>query len=59
LEVSRELKESLPDLRVIYMSGYSDRFGDEDLLAEGDVFLQKPFKIAILCDKIRDLLKRR
>jgi PAS domain S-box-containing protein len=48
-----------PESRVLFMSGYTDdavlRFG---LLEEGQDFLQKPFTVARLAGKIRELLDR-
>src|SRR5262249_18741524 len=56
-ELVEQLKPTLPDLRVIYMSGYTD-----DVLAyRGDLgadinFLQKPFAPEALTKKVREVL---
>lgn len=58
----RELVERLcqqrPDLKVLYLSGYTDdavvRHG---VLQEGMAFLQKPFKLAALTSKVRQVLE--
>jgi PAS domain S-box-containing protein len=56
-KLSESLLESRPDLRVIYMSGYTDdavvRHGIRDAAV---TFLQKPFKIAALSRKVRSVL---
>ncbi len=60
----RELAESLtaerPDVRVLYMSGYTDdavvRHG---VLEEGMPYLQKPFTPRALSAKVREVLDRR
>jgi two-component system, cell cycle sensor histidine kinase and response regulator CckA len=52
----RILAES-PDLKVIYMSGYSaEAVGKDFPLKEGDNFLTKPFKALKLAQTIRDKL---
>ena len=41
------------------MSGYADRtFGPEGPAAAGDAFLQKPFALDALLDKVRGLVSR-
>lgn len=44
LELAAEMKRDRPDLRVLYMSGYSGTLADRlDLEALSDFFLAKPF----------------
>ncbi len=56
-EVSERLRAVRPDLKVIYVSGYTDdpmiRSGE---LPPGTVFLQKPFTLGALLDKVHTLL---
>ena len=55
--LSEQLTERYPDLRVLFMSGYTDdaviRHG---VLREGVNFLQKPFAPLALAIKVRDVL---
>jgi PAS domain S-box-containing protein len=56
-ELARKLTQKNPNLRVLYMSGYTD-----DIIATGGVleagiaFLQKPFTPALLAQKVREVL---
>ena len=56
-EVAEQLTRIHPEIRVLYMSGYTDdavvRHG---ILAEGTVFLQKPFTPDVLAHKVREVL---
>jgi PAS domain S-box-containing protein len=59
-ELAERLKETRPELQVLYMSGYTDdKLGD---LAEPDIdvaLMQKPFYTSELVERIRELRKRR
>jgi two-component system, cell cycle sensor histidine kinase and response regulator CckA len=56
-EVAQTLAESRGDLKVLYMSGYSDELAAErGLLQPGTAFIQKPFRAEELTEKIRSLL---
>jgi CheY-like chemotaxis protein len=51
------LSKSRPQMRVLYASGYTDDAIVEDcLLTPGVHFLQKPFVLETLANKIRDAL---
>ena len=46
-----------PDIKVLFISGYSDYMVTEDRrLQEGVVLLQKPFSPTALAHKVRDVL---
>ncbi|MBN1697741.1 MAG: PAS domain S-box protein [Spirochaetales bacterium] len=52
-----ELKKLIPDLKVLYMSGYSgDIISDQGILDSKTNFIYKPFSINALTHKIRDIL---
>jgi PAS domain S-box-containing protein len=59
-ELEHRLRERRPEIRVIFMSGYSDEVvGDHGLFEEeaGDViFLTKPFTLQTLMEKVRAAL---
>ncbi len=49
-----ECRDSLPDLRVLFMSGYSDEFFDQ--LVDSKELLHKPFTPAMLAKRVRQEL---
>jgi len=57
-ELAEGLRESLPNLRVLYVSGFTD---DESVRAggfpPGSKFLQKPFTLSALVSKVREALE--
>jgi two-component system cell cycle sensor histidine kinase/response regulator CckA len=58
-ELTRQLVERRPDLRVIYMSGYTEEaIVHHGVLNSGIAFLQKPFTSETLGRKIREVLDR-
>jgi len=61
-EVARRLSASRPDMRIIFMSGYTEgEFGagpGEDRGAKTTI-LQKPFELSALAVKIREVLEAR
>jgi two-component system, cell cycle sensor histidine kinase and response regulator CckA len=53
-ELARDARQMLPDLRVLFMSGYADlAFGPDGLAAAGGAFLQKPFTLEALLDAVK------
>ena len=51
------ISESHPEVRVLYMSGYTDDAAvDRDTLALGGQFMPKPFTPMVLASKVRDIL---
>ena len=58
-ELTRQLVEQRPALRVIYMSGYTeDAIVQHGVLKPGIAFLNKPFTSETLGGKIREVLER-
>ena len=58
-ELAERLLRLRPDLRVLYMSGYTDNaIAHHGLLDAGTEFLQKPFTPLQLTQKIREVLSR-
>jgi len=52
-----ELRRARPELRVLFMSGYTDDvIAQHGVLEEGIPFLQKPFSIEALTRKVREAL---
>ncbi len=57
-QLAEELKQTLPDLKVLYVSGYTDDPAVSDReLPEGAAFLQKPFTLGSLLNKVREVLE--
>ena len=56
-ELFDQIAESYPNMRVIYMSGYSeDIIAHHGVIDEGVSFIEKPFHIKALAGKVRDVL---
>ena len=58
----RELKDRLkalrPEIKVLFMSGYtSDVIAHQGVIEEGVAFLQKPFTVASLAQKVREVMQ--
>ena len=59
-ELVHALQAILPELKYLYMSGYPDATAERaDLLAMNRCFLQKPFAISVLAQKLRTMLDER
>lgn len=58
-DLAKAALETRPDLRVIYMSGYTDRVVGSEPIGEKATFLQKPFSLEVLAGKLRSLLSGR
>jgi len=56
-EVVKSALTMRPDLRVIYVSGYTDRGMDETEISKRGIFLRKPYGLADLGRRIREVLK--
>ncbi|HQH26002.1 MAG TPA: ATP-binding protein, partial [Oligoflexia bacterium] len=58
-ELFAEISKTRPELKVLYMSGYSgDILAQHGVLDPGVQFVKKPFKISDLAVKIRKVLER-
>jgi CheY-like chemotaxis protein len=56
-ELAERLRRERPELRVLFMSGYTDDMGlVHDVASTGLAFLQKPFAPDALCRKVREVL---
>ena len=59
-EVARQMQELIPGLKVVYMSGYTDNaLFHQKVLDSGSSFIQKPFTIEMLEEKVRLALKEK
>ncbi len=59
-ELVARLTSARPDLKILYISGYTDSLGgDTDSLTEDGKFLQKPFRIQELASIVRKILGER
>ncbi len=58
-ELSEHLKRQYPDLRVLFLSGYTaEIISPEGVIEEGMDFLQKPVTVERLTVRVRDILDR-
>jgi two-component system, cell cycle sensor histidine kinase and response regulator CckA len=55
-QLAMRLEAERPDLKVVYMSGYTDDAAFRDALRPGTAFLQKPFNASELCRKLKEVL---
>ncbi|HSM88054.1 MAG TPA: ATP-binding protein, partial [Candidatus Limnocylindrales bacterium] len=56
-QLARELKRVRPEVKVLYVSGYTDEaFADQGALDFGDAFLEKPFELEQLATLLRQVL---
>jgi two-component system cell cycle sensor histidine kinase/response regulator CckA len=57
--LAEKLVAARPEMRVLYMSGYTDRgFDQQGFLNPGTLFLQKPYTHSALISKVREALDR-
>jgi DNA-binding response OmpR family regulator len=57
VDLVAQLRATHPDLRVIFMSGYTDvALADRGVLNPDDAFIRKPFSNKALAAKIREVL---
>jgi DNA-binding response OmpR family regulator len=56
-ELARRLKELWQNVKVLYMSGYTaNAIAHHGVLDPGKSYLQKPFRMATLTQKVREVL---
>ena len=56
-ELAAQIAKLLPDVRVLYMSGYTENaIGHDGMLDAGINLLQKPFSLPALKDRVREVL---
>jgi len=56
-ELAQRVEALRPDVRVLYMSGYTaDVIAHEGVLEEGTAYLEKPFTLRALARKVREVL---
>jgi len=59
-DLCRELTAAYPGIKCLYMSGYAaDVMGHRGVLDASDAFIQKPFSVSALAEKIREVLDRK
>jgi CheY-like chemotaxis protein len=55
--LAEHLKRQYPDVRVLYMSGYTDDIADRHgVMGDGGSYIQKPFGADALAQKVREVL---
>jgi YesN/AraC family two-component response regulator len=55
--LASKLRSHLPDLRCLFMSGYTaNAIAHHGVLDEGVHFIQKPFSLPVLATKVREVL---
>ena len=55
-ELVVEAKKIMPTLKVVFMSGYTDRAIDDKLKGPGTEFLQKPVSLDVFARTVRNIL---
>ncbi len=55
-ELAERLKKERPELKALFMSGYSERAGEESGQISPQAILAKPFSIATLIGRVREIL---
>ncbi len=58
-ELRQRIEALHPGIKCLYMSGYTaDIISRHGVVASGEDFIQKPFSLKVLTDKVRDVLQR-
>jgi FixJ family two-component response regulator len=57
-DLAKQLQQLRPGVRVLFMSGYrSEAIASHGMLAPGSSFLQKPFSVTELVERVRETLE--
>jgi YesN/AraC family two-component response regulator len=57
-DLAEQITDLYPDIRLLFMSGYTANvIAHQGILAEGVAFIQKPFSLADLTEKLREVLE--
>jgi PAS domain S-box-containing protein len=57
VELAKRLKSLQPEMKVLFMSGYtSSNIFEDGILDSGAAFIQKPFSVVSLASKVREVL---
>ena len=57
IELARKAGPEFPDMKILYMSGYTDENLDSGNAFSREQFIQKPFLPSSLTDRVRELLE--
>lgn len=55
-ELAKRVRTTRPDIKILFMSGYTENQSFQNYLESGCVFLQKPFSFHVLAKKISEML---
>jgi signal transduction histidine kinase len=58
LDLARRLRADKPDLKVVFTTGYSDQLLNEGRVPSGDAVILKPYTLADVTAKLREVLQR-
>jgi len=58
-DLAGKITELYPDIRLLFMSGYTaDVIAHQGVLDDGVAFIQKPFSMGDMTEKVRDVLDK-
>lgn len=55
-ELSGQIRKFNPEIKVLFMSGYTDTFVKQEMIGPGSYFIQKPLSVIKLTSKVREVL---
>lgn len=59
VEMMAKIHKHAPEIKVLFMSGYTDNFVREEMIGPSSHFIQKPLSISQLTTKIREVLGKK